>query len=268
MNRLHKKRIWSALLAFCGLALAAACTRAPQQRAACGVLDEPVVCQMPREIRQALEATQKVHPFEILDDEAHSVCVLGIGELDEGRSTEGYGIMVQRNATSTLFPDIRHSRQPQARYDTQDSTLWYASCVMEGTGVHAEQLYHIAFCAANDSARIAGTIEPYRMQQALLEHLRYTLGGEQITFYADGEEIAQARISTADMGPTDTEEPVWIGEQISYDLSQDRLRVCFVPGIRFASGPVLFYDDMPTLSADITLAGDGSFTLSAFALTI
>ena len=66
------------------------------------------------------------------------------------------------------------------------------------------------------------------------------------------------------MGGLDEEQPVWIGEQISYMLDDGQLRVCFVPGIKFTTGLVLTYDDMPTLSASITIQKNGSFSLSDF----
>ncbi|MBQ4174874.1 MAG: hypothetical protein II597_08770, partial [Prevotella sp.] len=60
------------------------------------------------------------------------------------------------------------------------------------------------------------------------------------------------------------EQPIWIGEQISYDLNNGNPRVYFTPGVKFVTGLVLTYDDMPTLSASIQLAEDGSYELSDF----
>ncbi|MBR7035611.1 MAG: hypothetical protein IKI25_07660, partial [Bacteroidales bacterium] len=49
------------------------------------------------------------------------------------------------------------------------------------------------------------------------------------------------------------DEPVWIGEQISYVLG-DTLRALVTPGVTFNVGKVLLYDDMPTFSADVILS--------------
>ena len=55
----------------------------------------------------------------------------------------------------------------------------------------------------------------------------------------------------ADMGGFDADDPVWIGEQMSYDISGDSIRVKIVPGIKFTTGLVLHYEEMPTLSAKV-----------------
>ncbi|MBQ9570020.1 MAG: hypothetical protein IJR30_01405 [Prevotella sp.] len=263
MNKRHQW-MFTAILLCCGMGILSSCNGGKALKDIHGTLEEPIVCQMPDSIRQALDKTIKVHCFEIMSDSANSICVSGIGELDNGVSTLGYGMTVVKNATTTTFPDIRNSRQPQAYYDKNADCLWLSSCVMEGTGVNVEQLYKLQFGTADDSARVVMAIEPYQMQQQLISQLKYTIEGEKITFHADGVEITTAENTVKDMGGLDEEQPVWIGEQISYMLDDGQLRVCFVPGIKFTTGLVLTYDDMPTLSAGITIQEDGSFSLSDF----
>ena len=57
------------------------------------------------------------------------------------------------------------------------------------------------------------------------------------------------------------EEPIWIGEQLSYDLSAEPIRVLCLPGLKYVTGLVLNYDAMPTISATLTLNHDGGFAL-------
>ena len=254
--------ICSILFAVC--AAFTSCGDAAVQKKMSGVIDEPVVVNVPEQVEKAYAATTKVHTFDILNDTAHNISVSGIGELDGGVSTEGFGVMVTKNATSTSFHGIRNTRQPQAAYDAHANSLWLTSCVMEGTGTHVEMLYNMQFGTADDSARVVATIEPYQMEQTLIEHLTFMVAGEQITLYADGAQIATATNTVTGMGGFDAEQPVWVGEQIGYDLSGAQPRVCFVPGVKFTTGLVLTYDDMPTLSARLTLNDDGSYSLSDF----
>ena len=58
------------------------------------------------------------------------------------------------------------------------------------------------------------------------------------------------------------EQPVWIGEQIRYELDGG-LTVLVTPGLSFQTGKVLLYDDSPTLAATVALTPEG-FTLSGF----
>lgn len=120
------------------------------------------------------------------------------------------------------------------------------------------------FGTADDSARIVLTIDPYQMQQKLISHLNYSLKEDQLTFYANGLEIASVQTAVKDMGVQGAEQLVWIGEQLSYDLADGHPRVCFVPGVKISAGQVLSYDKMPTLSAAINLKPDGTYTLSDF----
>ena len=265
MMDINRKKFWVfvAILITCGMGMLSSCNEGTELLEVNGVLEEPVVNKMPEQLEKAFAKSVKVHPFEIMNDTANNVNVSGISELDGGLSTEGFGIMITRNDISTSFTDIRNSRQPQAFYDASANALWLTSCVMEGTGTNVEQLYKFQF-GSNDIANIEKTIEPYQMQEEIIEHLRYSVKGEQMTFYGDGEKIVTAQNTVTDMGGLDAEQPIWVGEQISYNLNNGKPRVCFVPGVKFTTGLVLTYVDMPTISASIDYEADGSLTLTDF----
>ena len=259
-----KARVFAATLLICGLGLLASCYDGVALMEADGVLEEPVTDKMPEQVERAYATSTKVHTFDILNDTANNVCVSGISELDGEFSTEGFGVMISKNATSTSFRDIRNSRQPRAFFDADSNCLWLTSCVMEGTGTNVEQLYKMQFGTADDSARVVIVVEPYQMQQEIIKHLRYSVKDDEISFYANGVEIASAKNTVTNMGGLDAEQPIWIGEQISYDLDNGHPHVCFVPGVKFTTGLVLTYDDMPTLSASLNFDEDGGYTLSDF----
>ena len=254
----------AAILIICGMGRFASCFDGRALLKMNGVLEEPVSDKLPEQVEKLYATTKKVHPFEIMNDSANNVSVFGIGELDDGVSTEGYGVTITKKATSTTFNYIRNSRQPRAFYDSASNSLWLASCVMEGTGTNVEQLYKMQFGSDNDSAHIVATLEPYQMQEKIIEYMHYSVKGEEITLYANGIELATTKNTVTDMGGLDAEQPIWIGEQISYDLNNGQPRVCFVPGLKFTTGLVLTYDDMPTLSASIDMKEDGSYGLSDF----
>ncbi|MBQ7457719.1 MAG: hypothetical protein IJS70_00965 [Bacteroidales bacterium] len=73
--------------------------------------------------------------------------------------------------------------------------------------------------------------------------------------------LATVTNSVKDMGGFDKEQPLWIGEQLYYDVSSGEPKVIFTPGVRYTTGLVLIYDDMPELSAPITIDENGLFTI-------
>jgi hypothetical protein len=143
-----------------------------------------------------------------------------------------------------------------ARYDERNKVLWLSCSAMEGTGVRVERLYLIRFYD-DDKAYVAQSVDPYAVQQELCLRLGYSIEGERMTIYDGGREIAQATNTTTDMGGFDDEQPLWIGEQMWYDLSGDTPRLLVTPGIKFQTGLVLTYDDMPTLTAPLTINKSG-----------
>ena len=226
-----------------------------------------------------------MHPFDILSDEANSISVCGIGEVDT-TSTEGYGIMVTKGATSTTFLNIRNTRQPMACYDAQTGNLWLTSSAMEGSGVRVEWLYQIRF-HDNDSAYVAAVVN----QQALCQRLGYTLDGDSVTLCSvtpdgatplatlpqslpirEGSDIPlhqkspQGKVTTPlpDREGLGESPLLFIGEQLFYDLTGNQVQLQVVPGVKFADSPVLIYDDMPTLSLPVTISGEGTPAFGEF----
>jgi hypothetical protein len=116
-----------------------------------------------------------------------------------------------------------------------------------------------------DSQDIVAMIDPYDIQQILCQHLAYTTNGEQVTLYADGKSLTTVTNTITDMGGFD-DEAVWVGEQFSYEVSGEELWVRFVPGIKFVTGLVLHYEDMPTITARVTMGTNGTCSLSNFRL--
>ena len=263
-------------------------------RLVAGTLDAPLPADTaPQHVQEAYGKALKVHPFDILSDEANSISVCGIGEVDT-TSTEGYGIMVTKGATSTTFLNIRNTRQPMARYDAQTGNLWLTSSAMEGSGVRVEWLYQIRF-HDNDSAYVAAVVNPYDVQQALCQRLGYTLDGDSVTLYSltpdgatplqtlpqplpikEGSDIPlhqkspQGKVTTplpdreglGESLPGDS--LLFIGEQLFYDLTGNQVQLQVVPGVKFADSPVLIYDDMPTLSLPVTISGEGTPAFGEF----
>lgn len=186
------------------------------------------------------------------------------GTLEEPFSpdepTDGCGIMVKNGDVSTIFPHIRHTREVQSKYNAKTGDLWLTSSAMEGTGVRVEWLHQIHF-GENKIAYVKTQVNPYDVQQTLLQRLGYTIEGETITLYDGDKLLATVTNTVEDMGVFDDEHPLWIGEQLYYDVSGDVPKLIFVPGVKFTTGLVLIYDDMPELSAPITVDENGSFTI-------
>lgn len=259
-------------------------------RPVAGTLDAPLPADTaPQHVQEAYGKALKVHPFDILSDEANSISVCGIGEVDT-TSTEGYGIMVTKGATSTTFLNIRNTRQPMACYDAQTGNLWLTSSAMEGSGVRVEWLYQIRF-HDNDSAYVAAVVNPYDVQQALCQRLGYTLDGDSVTLCSvtpdgatplatlpqplpirEGSDIPlhqkspQGKVTTPlpDREGQGESPLLFIGEQLFYDLAGNQVQLQVVPGVKFADSPVLIYDDMPTLSLPVTLSGEGTPAFGEF----
>lgn len=293
MKKIH---IIIALFCLCGLSvLTNSCQKKNADfRLVAGTLDEALPADSaPQHVQDAIVKAVKVHPFEIMNDEANSISVSGLGEA-EATSTEGYGIMITKGAISTTFPNIRNVRQPVARYDSATGNLWLTSSAMEGSGVRVEWLYQIRF-HDNDSAYVAAVVNPYDVQQALCQRLGYTLDGDSVTLCSvtpdgatplatlpqplpirEGSDIPlhqkspQGKVTTplpdreglGESLPGDS--LLFIGEQLFYDLTGNQVQLQVVPGVKFADSPVLIYDDMPTLSLPVTISGEGTPAFGEF----
>ena len=156
--------------------------------------------------------------------------------------------------------DIRLTRQPMAKYNAKTGDVWLTTSAMEGTGVHVDWLHQIRF-GEDNKAFVKAEVNPYDVQQELLKRLCYTIDSETITLYDGEQQLATVTNTVTDMGGFDDEQPLWIGEQLYYDVSGDEPKVVFVPGVKFTTGLVLFYDDMPELTAPITIDENGKFII-------
>ena len=243
-----------------GMMVAGCKTASVEKKQLAGTMEEPVPSDtMPGHVDQALTKAVKYHCHDLLNDSANAINVASIDEVDQ-TPTEGYGINVTKGTMTTTFPNIRNTREPQASYNATTGDLWLTSSAMEGTGVRVEWLHQIRF-GDNELAFVKTEVNPYGVQQELLERLRYSIEGESISLY-DGDKLLTTVTNTVkDMGGFDDEQPVWIGEQLHYDVSGGQPKVVFTPGVKFTTGLVLTYDDMPELSAPITIDENGLFTI-------
>ncbi len=225
-----------------------------------GTMDERMPSDaMPDNVQQLTAKAIKYHCHELMNDTVNEIYVSSIDEMDE-TSTEGYGIQVTKGGMSTTFPNIRNTREPQAMYNARTGDLWLTSSAMEGTGVRVEWLHQIRF-GENDLAYVKKEVNPYDVQQELLQRMGYVIEGETITLYDGDKQLATVTNTVKDMGGFDDEQPLWIGEQLYYDVSGDNPKVIFTSGVKFTTGLVLTYDDMPELLAPITIDENGMITI-------
>ena len=250
------------VLLVCGAVVISCNGRKVEKKSVKGILDAPVG-QM--HAPDCVEATMGRHVLDdnfeiILQDTLSNVGVWSLLHCVEEESSDAFGLVVVNKGYATAFPGIRHGNNPSARYDTASGNLWFTGGVVEGTGVLAERPYLMRF-RENGSAFIVTTIDPYDMQQAICKELMYSVDREKVTLYSGDQELITVTNTVKDMGGFD-DDAVWIGEQLTYDISGNDLYVHAVPGVKFVVGKVLHYEDMPTISARVTLNDDGSFTLS------
>ena len=266
-NNMYIKKVHSIVIVFfaIGLMMAGCKSADVNKKQMAGTMEEPVPSDMmPDSVQQATLKAMKYHCHELMNDTVNEVSVVSIDEMDE-ISTEGYGIQVTKGAMSTTFPNIRNTREPQAKFDATTGDLWLTSSAMEGTGVRVEWLYQIRF-GENELAYIKTVVNPYAVQQELLQRLGYTIEGETITLFDGDKQLATVTNTIKDMGGFDVEQPLWIGEQLYYDVSGDMPKVIFTPGVKFTTGLVLTYDDMPELSVPISIDENGQFTIHEIAI--
>lgn len=196
----------------------------------------------------------------LMEDKTTDVSVWSLLKCSDEVSSEGYGIVVGKGDVKTALPQIRHGRMPRAHYDAATGDLWILGSDMEGTGVNVERPYLLRF-GEDGYATIVNSIDPYEMQQAFCKALTYSINGQEITFYAEGKELAKATNTVEDMGGF-MDDAIYIGEQISYGI-EGPITVHVTPGVNFVVGKVLHYDNMPTITATVNLTDNG-ITLSDF----
>ena len=213
-----------------------------------------------------LDATKKMAVTDerletVMEDKANGVAVYSLLNCSDEVSSEGYGMLIAKGDVPTAMPQIRHGRMPRARYDAVTGDLWIVGSDIDGTGVNVERPYLLRF-DADGHADIVREIDPYDIQQALCKVLTYSINGQEITFYAEGKELAKVTNTMEDMGGF-MDDAIYIGEQIAYGI-EGPLTVQVTPGVNFVVGKILHYDDMPTISATVTLDENGGITLSDF----
>ena len=266
-GNMKRKTIISFAIAIFAIAVTmAGCkTAGVNKKQVAGTMEEPLLsAMMPDHVQQALTKAVKYHCHDLLNDTVNEINVSSIDEADQ-TSTEGYGINVTKAALTTTFLNIRHTREPHAEYNAKTGDLWLTSPAMEGTGVRVEWLHQIRF-GDNDLAYVKTEVNPYGVQQELLQRLSYSIKGKTISLYDGDKLLATVTNSVKDMGGFDDEQPVWIGEQLYYDVSSGDPKVIFTPGVKFTTGLVLIYDDMPELSAPFTIDENGLFTIHEIAV--
>lgn len=252
-----------ALLLVCGVVTGCK-DKAPATQPVKGTIEQQIAPDsVPQEVSLKLKNTQKASTDDcyeaIMGDKDSMVSVWGLMKCSDNQSSQGYGVVVVKDGQETAF-EIRHGNMPKAFYDEETGLLWFSGAVMEGTGTLVERPYLIKF-DENKRAEIITSIDPYDMQQELVKKISYSIEGQDVTFYVDGELLTTVTNHTQDMGAF-YDDPIWIGEQIEYQVGK-KLTVCFVPGISFVTGKVLIYDDMPSIAATVELTDDG-FSLSDF----
>lgn len=263
LNKRYLSIIGIVALAFLCSAVVVSCKgKKAELKPVKGVLEEPVrEGAAPEQVIATMERHILDQNFEMtLNDTVNNALVWSLMSCDSVTSSEGFGIVVAKDGRATIFTDIRHGNTPEAHYNKASETLWFKGVSIEGTGTHVERFFQIGF--RDDGPHyIVSTIDPYEMQQALIKELKYSIKGDVITLYNGENELATITNTVKDMGDF-YEDAVWLGEQLSYDISGDQIYVNAIPGLNFVTGKVLHYDDMPTISALVTLTGGGGFTLS------
>ena len=228
-----------------------------------GTLDGPVNEERaPQKVHLAMTLDYTDRFENILDDQENGVSVWSLVWCNPDISSEGYGIHVTKGGKTTHFPNIYHGKNPRAVYDANTGLLWLFCGVMEGTGIHVEKPYLFRFDETG-SAVTETKIDPYTIQEALCNRLSFIKKGNELSFFDNGESLCTVTNTITDMGGLDEEQPVWIGEQISYCIEGGSLYVHFTPGAKYTTGLVLMCDDMPELSAEVSFAGNGALSLGA-----
>ena len=250
----------AAVIALCGTMTGC---KGNAQRPVNGTMEEAVAPgDAPQAVYDLMKQVNLDERYEtVMEDKTTGVAVYSLLNCGDTVSSEGYGIVVGKGDVKTALPQLRHGRMPRARYDAATGDLWILGSDMEGTGVNVERPYLLRF-DDNGYASIANSIDPYEMQQALCKVLTYSINGQEITFYGDGKELAKATNKMEDMGGF-MDDAIYIGEQISYSI-EGPITIHVTPGVNFVVGKVLHYDDMPTITATVTLKDDGGFSLSDF----
>lgn len=254
MKQMKKWLIVAAVVALCGTM--AGCKGKAQQPVN-GTLEGPIGKGVtPEAVLNAVKkmATTDERLETVMEDKASGVTVWSLLKCSDEVSSEGYGMFVAKGNVPTALPQIRHGRMPRARFDAATGDLWIVGSDIEGTGINVERPYLLRF-DADGHAEIVSEIDPYEVQQAMCNVLTYSIDGQDITFYVDGKPLTTVTNHMEDMGGF-MDDAIYFGEQIAYSIDGP-LTVQVTPGVNFVTGKILHYDDMPTISATVTMENGG-----------
>lgn len=263
MKQMKKYLMIAAVVALCGMTTGCK----TDERPVSGTLDNTVsvngfLQDAPQQVFEVMKTGIIDDRFEtVMEDKTAGVSVWSLMKCSDEVSCEGYGMVVAKGDVKTALPKLRHGNAQRARYDIATGDLWILGNDTEGTGVNVERPYLFRF-GEDGHANLVTSIDPYEMQETLRQMLTYSIKGQDITFYNNGKELVTVTNHIDDMGDF-MDDAVYIGEQIAYSI-EEPLTVHVTPGVNFVTGKVLLYDDMPTLSATVTLNDDGTFTLGEF----
>lgn len=186
---------------------------------------------------------------------------ISVWSLLYGRNEEPldyYGIIVRSNGNDYVFPDICHGKNPVVDYNDKSGTLLIAGDVIEGTGTHVEALYVLSV-NKNGEVILDKMLDPFDVQEYFKEQVNYDVADNDISLKIKNKSIAEVTNSEDGQGPI---RGIAVGEQIAYEFDENHnIKVNVVPGVKFGVGSSLYYEDMPTLSADVKY-DNGSFKLS------
>ena len=262
MKEIKQWLMVAAVVALCGM-MTGCKGDSTAQRPVNGTMEEAVAPgEAPQAVVDVMKHVNIDERYEtLMEDKTTGVSVYSLLNCGDTVSSEGYGIVVGKGDVKTALPQLRHGRMPRARYDAATGDLWILGSDMEGTGVNVERPYLLRF-GDDGYASIVTSIDPYEIQKAICQALTYSIDGQEITFYARGKELAKVTNKIEDMGGF-MDDAIYVGEQISYSI-EGPLTVHVTPGMNFVVGKVLHYEDMPTISATVTLMNDAFFNLSDF----
>lgn len=259
---MKEMKLWlmlAAVMVMCGTMTG--CKGAPQSPVN-GTMEEAVATgDAPKAVQDLMKRVNIDDRYEtLMEDKKNGVSVWSLLKCSDTISSEGYGMVIGKGDVKTAMPNMLHGRMPRAHYDSATGELLIAAGAIEGTGVNVERVYMLNF-GDDGYASITNSIEPYEMQEAWRKVLTYSIDGQDITFYVDGKPMTTVTNHIDDMGGF-MDDAIYIGEQIAYSI-EGPVRVLVTPGVNFVVGKVLTYDDMPTISAAVTM-GEGGPQLSDF----
>lgn len=222
---------------------------------------EIAVDSAPQKVVEAINKCFVDRHESVVHDEENNLSVWSLVWCSSNVSSDGYGIVVSKDRVSTYLPNIYHGKNPIARFDAKKKILWLACGAIEGTGVCAERLYALKF-DEKGNAQVAFAIDPYKMQEALRAKLFYSVDGNRISIYSDENHLYDVAVKENDMGGLDSECPVWIGEQLRYDISGDDIYVRVNLGVKFNTGLVLNYEELIEIVAEVDIDENGEFSIN------